>query len=194
MPAYRPPLISANEITPKNIYLSRRGFLGTAALVGVLAAVVLLVIRDPATGARGFRKPTRASRPDATDGPDATDRQGGTNVTTAADRTLPTEPPTDTGAQFVQDEAHGLFRTIRTHRKVLLRLGSGAGLIGALRAGRQVILPLWAVSVGLDDSTAALVIASGWLIWMLVAGFIIFLIFSLASFYVGTINDALKGL
>ncbi|MFJ4220744.1 MFS transporter [Curtobacterium luteum] len=109
----------------------------------LLAAVVLLVIRDPATGARGFRKPHRASRPTAPD------------VTTA---TAVAEPPTDTGAQFVQDEAHGLFRTIRTHRKVLLRLGSGAGLIGALRAGRQVILPLWAVSVGLDDSTAALVI------------------------------------
>ncbi|KTR07956.1 MFS transporter [Curtobacterium luteum] len=109
----------------------------------LLAAVVLLVIRDPATGARGFRKPARASRPD-----------------TAAPATAAavTEPPTDTGAQFVQDEAHGLFRTIRTHRKVLLRLGSGAGLIGALRAGRQVILPLWAVSVGLDDPTAALVI------------------------------------
>jgi len=97
----------------------------------LLAAVVLLVLRDPATGARGFRKPPRASRP---------------------------EPPTDTGAQFVQQEAHGLFRTIRANRAVLLRLGSGAGLIGALRAGRQVILPLWAVSVGLDDSTAALVI------------------------------------
>ncbi|GGL11633.1 MFS family permease [Curtobacterium luteum] len=112
----------------------------------LLAAVVLLVIRDPATGARGFRKPHRASRPTA---PDAT---------TATAATTATEPPADTGAQFVQDEAHGLFRTIRTHRKVLLRLGSGAGLIGALRAGRQVILPLWAVSVGLDDSTAALVI------------------------------------
>ncbi|MGL3199311.1 MULTISPECIES: MFS transporter [Curtobacterium] len=109
----------------------------------LLAAVVLLVIRDPATGARGFRKPARASRPDA--GVPAT-------------ATAVAEPPTDTGAQFVQDEAHGLFRTIRAHRKVLLRLGSGAGLIGALRAGRQVILPLWAVSVGLDDSTAALVI------------------------------------
>ncbi len=109
----------------------------------LLAAVVLLVIRDPATGARGFRKPHRASRTTAPD------------VTTA---TAATEPPTDTGAQFVQDEAHGLFRTIRTHRSVLLRLGSGAGLIGALRAGRQVILPLWAVSVGLDDATAALVI------------------------------------
>ncbi|WP_144710806.1 MFS transporter [Curtobacterium pusillum] len=110
----------------------------------LLAAVVLLVLRDPATGARGFRRPPRASRPDATTA---------TNAATAA-----TEPPTDTGAQFVQEEAHGLFRTIRANRAVLLRLGSGAGLIGALRAGRQVILPLWAVSVGLDDSTAALVI------------------------------------
>ncbi|MET3453332.1 MFS transporter [Curtobacterium sp. 1544] len=109
----------------------------------LLAAVVLLVLRDPATGARGFRKPPRASRPTA-------------DPTTDAGR--PTEPPTDTGAQFVQEEAHGLFRTIRANRAVLLRLGSGAGLIGALRAGRQVILPLWAVSVGLDDSTAALVI------------------------------------
>jgi MFS family permease len=92
------------------------------------AAVVLLVLRDPATGTRGFRKPPRA------------------------------EPAADTGALFVQQEAHGLFRTLRANRAVLLRLGSGAGLVGALRAGRQVILPLWAVSVGLDDATAALVI------------------------------------
>lgn len=109
----------------------------------LLAAVVLLVLRDPATGARGFRKPTRASRP---------------SPSTTTDASRSAEPPTDTGAQFVQEEAHGLFRTIRANRAVLLRLGSGAGLIGALRAGRQVILPLWAVSVGLDDSTAALVI------------------------------------
>ncbi|AOX64898.1 MFS transporter [Curtobacterium sp. BH-2-1-1] len=111
----------------------------------LLAAVTLLVLRDPATGARGFRRPSRASRP----------RTDDATVTTDA---TTTEPPTDTGAQFVQEEAHGLFRTIRANRAVLLRLGSGAGLIGALRAGRQVILPLWAVSVGLDDSTAALVI------------------------------------
>jgi MFS family permease len=106
----------------------------------LLAAATLLVLRDPATGARGFRRPSRASR------------------TTADHATDVPEPSTDTGAQFVQEEAHGLFRTIRANRAVLLRLGSGAGLIGALRAGRQVILPLWAVSVGLDDSTAALVI------------------------------------
>jgi MFS family permease len=95
------------------------------------AAVVLLVIRDPATGARGLRWPSRASRP---------------------------EPAEHEGEQFVQAESEGLFRTLRQHHRVLVRLGSGAALIGAMRAGRQVILPLWAVSVGLDDSAAALVI------------------------------------
>jgi MFS family permease len=104
----------------------------------LLAAGVLLVVRDPATGVRGLRRPRRASQPDA----------------------LSADPAvaTDTGAVLVQQESHGLFRTIREHSRVLVRLGSGAALIGAMRAGRQVILPLWAVSVGLDDSTAALVI------------------------------------
>ncbi|PZF56987.1 MFS transporter [Curtobacterium sp. MCSS17_008] len=115
------------------------------------AAVVLLVLRDPATGVRGLRLPSRASRPDTTTAaPEATSR--------TAPVPHPDEPPTDTGAQFVEREATGLFRTIRDNRAVLARLGSGAALIGALRAGRQVILPLWAVSVGLDDSSAALVI------------------------------------
>lgn len=108
------------------------------------AAVVLLVLRDPATGTRGLRLPPRASRRSTGHGADASGHA--------------TEPPADTGAQLVQQEAQGLFRTIRANGAVLLRLGSGAGLIGAMRAGRQVILPLWAVSVGLDDSTAALVI------------------------------------
>jgi MFS family permease len=113
------------------------------------AAVVLLVLRDPATGVRGLRLPSRASGPEHA--PDGTGRTG-------APEPHPDEPPTDTGAQFVEREAHGLFRTIRENRAVLARLGSGAALIGALRAGRQVILPLWAVSVGLDDASAALVI------------------------------------
>jgi MFS family permease len=64
----------------------------------------------------------------------------------------------EAGELFVQEEAAGLLPTIRTHHRVLTRLGTGAAIIGAMRAGRQVILPLWAVSVGMDDSTAALVI------------------------------------
>jgi sulfoxide reductase catalytic subunit YedY len=36
MPAYRPPHISSSEITPKNIYMSRRTFIGTAAAAGLV--------------------------------------------------------------------------------------------------------------------------------------------------------------
>ncbi|KQO62930.1 MFS transporter [Curtobacterium sp. Leaf261] len=95
------------------------------------AAAVLLVLRDPVDGSRGFRVRHRPSSP---------------------------APTLETGEVFVREESVGLFATIRANARVLLRLGSGAGLIGAMRAGRQVILPLWAVSVGMDDSTAALVI------------------------------------
>ncbi|MBT2501510.1 MFS transporter [Curtobacterium sp. ISL-83] len=117
------------------------------------AAVVLLVIRDPATGARGLRKPHRASRPDLPIAPEqpTAPEQPAAPGTAASTGALP-------GEEFVRDEAHGLFRTLRTHNRVLVRLGSGAALIGAMRAGRQVILPLWAVSVGMPGSTAALVI------------------------------------
>jgi MFS family permease len=110
------------------------------------AAAVLLVLRDPVDGSRGFRIRSRASRPTAGGTPDATAPGKAT--------TRRTEP----GEEFVEEEAVGLFATIRANARVLVRLGSGAGLIGAMRAGRQVILPLWAVSVGMDDSTAALVI------------------------------------
>ena len=62
------------------------------------------------------------------------------------------------GQQEVADEAHGLFATVWSNRGVLLRLGTGAGLIGAIRASRQVILPLWAVSIAVSDSNTALII------------------------------------
>ena len=56
------------------------------------------------------------------------------------------------------EEAHGLFRTIWNSRAVLSRLGLGAALVGALRASRQVILPLWAVSLGVADTQTAIII------------------------------------
>jgi len=69
-----------------------------------------------------------------------------------------TASPNREGEKFVAAESHGLFRTIWNSRAVLLRLGSGAALIGAMRASRQVILPLWAVSIGVPDAQTALVI------------------------------------
>ncbi len=64
----------------------------------------------------------------------------------------------DAGREFVAEESHGLFRTIWANRGVLARLGTGAGMIGAIRASRQVILPLWAVSIGITDSNTAIII------------------------------------
>ncbi|MBI5161731.1 MAG: MFS transporter [Micrococcales bacterium] len=52
----------------------------------------------------------------------------------------------------------GLFRTIRENARVLGTLGVGSALVAALRGSRQVILPLWAVSIGMHESTASIVL------------------------------------
>lgn len=62
------------------------------------------------------------------------------------------------GEALVERESVGLFRTIAANRAVLTRLGTGAALIGAMRASRAVILPLWAVSIGLGESSTAIII------------------------------------
>ena len=62
------------------------------------------------------------------------------------------------GREFVAAESHGLFATITRSRAVLVRLGSGAALIGGVRASRAVILPLWAVSLGIGNTTTAIII------------------------------------
>ncbi|GAA1818238.1 MFS transporter [Agromyces neolithicus] len=54
--------------------------------------------------------------------------------------------------------SHGVFRAIVTHRGVLARVGSGVGVLSAIRASRTVILPLWAVSIGMPADVAAIVI------------------------------------
>jgi MFS family permease len=93
------------------------------------AAVVLILLRDPTT----------------TFGAVATVRD--------ADGRMLRE-----GEDLVRQESQGLFRTIASNRGVLTRLGAGAALIGAMRASRAVILPLWALSIGVPDATTALII------------------------------------
>lgn len=62
------------------------------------------------------------------------------------------------GEVEAQEETQGLWRIIFSNREVLVRLGSAAAIVGALRAGRTVILPLWALSIGIRDSDTALII------------------------------------
>ncbi len=54
-------------------------------------------------------------------------------------------------------EPASLRTTARTHSKALLGPGAGALLIGALRASRQALLPLWAAHVGIDATGVSVI-------------------------------------
>ena len=62
------------------------------------------------------------------------------------------------GELEVEQETIGLFSTISQNWKVLARLGGASALVMALRSGRTVIFPLWAVSIGIKDADTALII------------------------------------
>lgn len=62
------------------------------------------------------------------------------------------------GELEAEQETVGLFKTIGQNWKVLIRLGFAASIVTALRSGRSVILPLWAVSIGISDADTALII------------------------------------
>ena len=62
------------------------------------------------------------------------------------------------GEDEIERESHGIFGTMWSNRGVLLRLGTASGITGALRATRAVLLPLWAISIGMHDAQIALVI------------------------------------
>jgi MFS family permease len=95
----------------------------------VLAAIILVVLPDPST---------MIGRP---------------NVEVTPEGALSTS-----GAELVAEESVGLFRTVWRHRGILLKLGSGAALVAALRSARTVMLPLWAVSIGVSEANTALII------------------------------------
>jgi MFS family permease len=93
---------------------------------------MLLLLPDPAST---FGPSRRAPRPDGT--------------------------PLSAGEEFAAEASHGLFRTIRNNLGVLARMGTGAGLVAAVRSSRTVILPLWGVSIGVDAPAIALIIGIG---------------------------------
>ncbi|MFT4124157.1 MAG: MFS transporter [Microbacteriaceae bacterium] len=52
----------------------------------------------------------------------------------------------------------GLLATIRANRRVHATIGLGAMSLSALRASRGVVLPLWAVSIGIDEVHTSLIV------------------------------------
>ncbi|MER7248443.1 MFS transporter [Kribbella sp. NPDC000426] len=53
--------------------------------------------------------------------------------------------------------AESTWVVIRDHFPVLRTLGVGALLVGAVRASRQVVIPLWALHIGLDPQTTSII-------------------------------------
>lgn len=53
--------------------------------------------------------------------------------------------------------AQSTLGVIREHLPVLRTLGTGALLVGAVRASRQVVVPLWALHLGLDAQTTSII-------------------------------------
>lgn len=78
------------------------------------------------------------------------------------------------GSSIVQRQRLGIWATIRENRKTLATVGTGAALMSMARAARTLLIPLWAVSIGVDATTTGVVIgfagivdfalffASGW--------------------------------
>jgi len=69
-----------------------------------------------------------------------------------------TRGPRTRGEAEVGAEATGLWRTLAAKRKVLLTLGIGSAILSGLRQVRQVVLPVWAISIGLDAPTTSVII------------------------------------
>jgi MFS family permease len=118
------------------------------------AAVTLLVLPDPMDVVRRNRAADLRSAAPATAG----EPQDDESVAATAGAAPPARAAAGTAPAAAAPRSAGLGRTLWRFKGVLVKLGSGAALIGAMRAGRGVLLPLWAVSIGISDANTALII------------------------------------
>ncbi len=107
-----------------------------------LVATVLLVVLGP--------------DPEKTIAPPATARPAQT--TDAVTRPMSEDTGEPVSGSIPTIERAGVFRTMWRYRGVLGKLGLAAASLSAVRSARQVVLPLWGVSIGLDAQTIALVV------------------------------------
>ena len=114
--------------------------------LGCLVATILLVLLgpDPETAVAAparVTSPSAAARPVPEEMQHAIEDSG--------------EPVT---GSIPTSERAGVLRTMWRYRQVLSRLGLAAASLSAVRSARQVVLPIWGLSLGLDAQTIALVV------------------------------------
>ncbi|HWI30000.1 MAG TPA: MFS transporter [Microbacterium sp.] len=105
-----------------------------------LLATVLLVLLGP--------DPERLVAEEADAGAPALTEDTGEPVSGS----IPLRPARGPGSR------RGIFRTMWEYRRLLSRLGLAAASLAAVRSARQLVLPLWGVSIGLDASSIALIV------------------------------------
>ncbi|KZE91202.1 hypothetical protein AVP41_00739 [Microbacterium sp. TNHR37B] len=126
-----------------------------------LAAALLAVFDDPRATAWFFGICLVAAVTLVLTGQDperlvpATPPPGAASGATDADTGEPVTGPVQVPRR---EPGTGVIRTMWRHRRVLSRLGVAAASLSAVRSARQVVLPVWGVSIGLDAQTIALVV------------------------------------
>ena len=70
---------------------------------------------------------------------------------------VPDLEPAGAPADARSPAAPTTLQLLRDHRPVLLTLGVASALVSAIRACRQVVIPLWASHIGLDAATTSLI-------------------------------------
>lgn len=68
-----------------------------------------------------------------------------------------TLPEPEHGVPRGRRSSEGTLRTARAHLPVLRTMGTGALLVGAVRASRQVVIPLWGDHIGLQPTTISVI-------------------------------------
>ena len=86
----------------------------------------------------------------------------GADAARPADREDTGEPVTGSlpvvGGDAASAPRNGVYQTMWRSRTVRARLGLAAASLSAMRSARQVVLPIWGISIGLDAQTIALVV------------------------------------
>lgn len=69
-----------------------------------------------------------------------------------------TSDPSRQGQRDALQESSGMWTTFRAHGRTLMTVGVGASMMAFARNARTVLIPLWAVSIGVSDATTGLVV------------------------------------
>lgn len=154
------PLISAAVIAITGVAQSAFWVFVACA---VIVVVVLLVVPDVEGMVGRAPSGSRGAESDAAAEPapeSAADEQPASETTPehasgpAGDLESSQEPE----PQHAPAARPSVWAAIREHHTVLLRLGLAAGLVMLLRGARNLILPLWALSIGMDEVSTAIII------------------------------------